>query len=148
MATSQSDVRIIPLLQAIAALGFCIVSADNAMSQVPTNSPYPINDIPVTLSTGTIVRVRNVVILDSPSNKSLTLYVQTPTPQSDSSRVAGEVAELASRWSEFIKNHDVATVIVGVCRTQACLETREIPAEMFRVGKESDGTWRAKPLDG
>ena len=118
------------------------------MSQVPTNSPYPINDIPVTLSTGTIVRVRNVVILDSPSNKSLTLYVQTPTPQSDSSRVAGEVAELASRWSEFIKNHDVATVIVGVCRTQACLETREIPAEMFRVGKESDGTWRAKPLDG
>jgi hypothetical protein len=35
--------------------------------------------------------------------------------------------------------------MVGICRTQACLEMREAPSEMFFFRAQPDGTWRAEP---
>jgi hypothetical protein len=110
-------------------------------------SAYPRNDIPVTLPSGTVVHVRNVVVLNGKIDKSLTLYVETPTSQDKRNQLASEALELVNRWSDFSRQHNIDRVIIAICRTQACLETREITTEMFRFDRQSDGTWKATALD-
>jgi hypothetical protein len=118
-----------------------------AMKQGPNpNSAYPRNDIPVTLPSGTVVHVRNVVVLNGKNDKSLTLYIETPTPQDQPNRLASEAMELVNRWSDFSRQHNIDRVMITICRTQACLETREITAEMFRFDRQPDGSWKAEPL--
>jgi hypothetical protein len=115
------------------------------MGQSPTpTSPYPANDSPVTLSSGTVVRVRNLVVFVGPSGKALTLYIQSPTPASDTARVAREAKELVDMHSASRGLGPLTRATVGVCRTQACLEMREIPSEMFFFVAQADGSWRAE----
>jgi len=118
------------------------------MNQAPDpNSPNPSNDIPVTLPSGTVVHVRNVVIVSGKIGRSLTLYIETPTPQAKSKQLASESSELVDKWNDFSKQHGIDRVIIAICRTQACLETREITTEMFRFDRQADGSWKASPLD-
>jgi hypothetical protein len=121
-------------------------TAGGAISQAPTpDSPDPANDTPVTLSSGTIVRVRNIVVFAGRSGKSLTFYIQSPTSPTGSARVAREAQELVDLHSASTGLGPVAQVMVGICRTQACLEMREVPSEMFFFHAEPDGSWRAVP---
>jgi hypothetical protein len=65
------------------------------MSQVPAQeSPYPMNDIAVTLPSGTVVRIRNVVFFRGRSGSGLTIYIETPTPSTESERLALEAREV------------------------------------------------------
>jgi hypothetical protein len=126
----------------------CRVSAPPpAVNQGPNpNSAYPQNDIPVTLPSGTVVHVRDVVVVNG-NDRVLTLYIETPTSQAKSKQLASEAMELVNRWNDFSKQHNVDRVIIAICRTQACLETREITTEMFRFDRQSDGSWKVTPLD-
>jgi hypothetical protein len=100
-------------------------------------------DTPVTLSSGTTVRVRNIVMLAGPGGKSLTLYIETPTHAVDTVRVAREAKELVDLHGGSAALGPLGRVSVGVCRTQACLEMREAPNEMFVFLPRPDGSWRA-----
>src|SRR3954470_11126239 len=92
------------------------LTAGAAMGQSSTPaSPYPANDSPVTLPSGTVVRVRNLVVF----------------------------AELVDLHGASGGLGPLAQVTVGVCRTQACLEMREKPGEMFFFVARPDGSWRA-----
>ena len=114
-----------------------------AMSQSPTpNSPQPMNDTPVTLSSGTVVRVRNIVVFVGPSGKSLTLYIETPTQATESAQIERDANEIIGRYGESTTSGPFVRATVGVCRTQACLEMREPPSEMFSFVQQSDGSWR------
>jgi hypothetical protein len=106
-------------------------------------SPYPANDSPVTLPSGTVVRVRQLVVFTGPHGKALTLYIQTPTPALDSARLAREAKELVDLHGASGGLGPLARATVGVCRTQACLEMRGTPSEMFFFVAQSDGSWRA-----
>jgi hypothetical protein len=118
--------------------------AERAMGQSPTPaSPYPANDTPVTLRSGTVVRVRNVVVFAGPRGKALTLYIQSPTSASDSVRLAREAKELVDLHDASGALGPLTRATVGVCRTQACLEMREVPSEMFFFLAQPDGSWRA-----
>src|SRR4051812_34837856 len=79
---------------ALLGLTSLFFGSDAAVSQSPARSPYPLNDTPVTLASGTVVRVRNIVVFDGPSGKSLTLYIQSPAPATDSARLAGDARDL------------------------------------------------------
>jgi hypothetical protein len=72
----------------------------------------------------------------------LTIHIQSPTPASESARLAREAKELADLHIASGSLGPLARVIVGVCRTQACLEMREIPSEMFFFAARPDGSWR------
>src|SRR3954464_13611457 len=99
-----------------------------AQSPPPADpSPYPANDSPVTLPSGTVVRVRNLVVFAGPQGKTLTIYIQSPTPASDSARLAREAQELVDLHGAFGGIGPLVRVTVGVCRSQTCLEMREIP---------------------
>jgi hypothetical protein len=113
------------------------------MSQSPTPSG-PMNDTPVTLPSGTVVRVRNIVVFVGPA-KSLTLYIESPTPASDTVRLAREAMELVALHGTTSSLGPTARAMVGICRTQACLEMRKVPREMFFFSAQPDGTWRAEP---
>ena len=114
-----------------------------AMSQSPTpNNPQPMNDTPVTLSSGTVVRVRNVIVFVGPSGKSLTLYIETPTQAADSARMERDAKELIGRYAESATSGPFVRAIVGVCRTPACLEMREPPSKLFFFSKQPDGSWQ------
>jgi hypothetical protein len=120
-------------------------TAGVAMSQSPTPEwPYPMNDTPVTLPSGTVVRVRNIVVFAGPSGNSLSLYIQSPTQPTDSARVAREAKELVELHGASTGRGPVTRATVGICRTQACLEMREAPSEMFFFHAEPDGSWRAE----
>lgn len=37
--------------------------------------------------------------------------------------------------------YKINRITIGVCRTQACLETREVPHEMFHFLPTPEGNW-------
>ena len=121
------------------------------MSQQPAqNYPYPMNDIAVALTSGTVVRVRNVVVFKGGSgsgpirgvpNNALTLYIETPTPPTEPERVATEAHELLGFQEKLTAIKDATTASIGICRTRLCLEMREIPKEMFIFERRANGSW-------
>ena len=126
-----------------ASAAFLICTTDGAMSQLPSQqSPYPLNDIAVTLSSGTVVRIRNIVIFRSQRGSRLTVYVETPTPSTERARVAVEAKEIAGFQVRSAPTANPMSVRVVVCRTRGCLEMREIPREMFSFIRQSDGSWQ------
>jgi hypothetical protein len=132
----------------IAIAAACAIgTARVAMSQNPAqNNPYPMNDLPVTLSSGTVVHVRNMVAFQNQNQTVLSLFIQTPTPPSQRDSVFQEAKELTKIQvsSPFAQNP--SSVRVGVCRTQACLEMRETPTEMFLFVRQTDGSWQPDKL--
>jgi hypothetical protein len=136
------------LVRATLSIASIHFAAGVAMSQSPTpNNPQPMTDTPVTLSSGTVVRVRNIVVFVGPSGKSLTLYIETPTQPAESAQIERDAKELIGRYGESASGPFVRA-IVSVCRTQACLEMREPPSEMFSFIQQPDGSWRgAVPPD-
>ena len=134
------------LFRAVLVLTSLHFTAGAAMSQSPTpGSAGPGNDTPVTLPSGTVVRVRNIVVFIGPSGRSLTLYIESPTPATDSARVAREAKELIDLHGAASSLGPIVRAMVGICRTQGCLELREAPSEMFFFRPQPDGTWRAEP---
>ncbi len=118
------------------------------MGQQPSESyPYPINDIAVSLPSGTVVRIRNIVIFKSVRGDGLTLYIETPTPPTERQRVATEATELLEKFT-IASSKDATHASVGICRTRACLEMREIPPEFFTFVRNADGKWDPQKLPG
>ena len=120
------------------------LEGEGAMSQVESQmSDYPMNDIAVTLSSGTIVRIRNIVVFRSQSRVGLTVYIETPTPSTEPERLALEAKEVAE-LQKSPTTDSATSVSVGVCRTQGCLEMRERPQEMFVFARKPDGSLQAQ----
>ena len=105
---------------------------------------YPTNDIAVTLTSGTVVRIRNIVVFRGQSGSSLSVYIETPTPRTEPERVALEAKEVASLQLKSPTIGNLSSVTVAVCRTRPCLEMRETPQEMFRFVRKSDGSLEAE----
>ena len=112
-----------------------------SQSQTP-NNPYPMTDTPVTLSSGAVVRVRNVVVFAGPSGKSLTLYIETPTQATESAQIERDASELIERYGQSATSGPFVRAAVIVCRTQACLEMREPSGEMFSFVQQPGESWR------
>jgi hypothetical protein len=100
------------------------------------------DDIAFTLSSGTVIRIRNIVVFRGPTGSRLNVFVQTPTPPTDRARVALEAKEIAGLKLASASTDSAGTVIVVVCRTQACLEMREMPPEIFLFVRQTDGSWQ------
>lgn len=103
--------------------------------------PYPASDTPLTLPSGTVVRVRNVVVFHGRHARRLTIVIETPTERIASTRLADEARELAEMHQEFADSNQLDGVTVMVCRTQACLELREPTTEMFHFVRAAGGGW-------
>jgi hypothetical protein len=133
-------------LRVVIVLASFHFAAGVAMSQspIPTSS-NPMNDVPVRLPSGTVVRVRNIVVFEGSSAKTLALFIETPTQAADSARVAREAKELIDLWGRSAVHAPLTGASVRVCRTPACLEMREAPSEMFFFLPHPDGSWRAVP---
>jgi hypothetical protein len=114
------------------------------MTQAPSQTGhYPMNDITVTLATGTVVRIRNIVVFRSQNGSGLTVYIETPTPSTEPERLALEAKEVAGLQVKFPTTANLTSVSVAVCRTSGCLEMREKPQEMFLFVRKSDGSLEA-----
>ena len=136
-------------LRAVVGIVGLHLTAGVAMGQSPVPpSPYPANDTPLTLPSGTVVRVRNLVVFAGSGGRALTLYIQSPTLPSDSARLAREAKELVDLHAASGSFGPLTRTTVGVCRTQACLEMREMPSEMFLFVAQPDGSWRAVAAPG
>lgn len=145
-------VRIKSGLAVLATTVACLSSAtETAMSQqADQNYPYPINNIAVALPSGTVVRVRNIVVFQGgkgsgsiqsvPAN-ALTLYIETPTPSTEPERLAAEAQELLGLQEKLPAIKDATIASIGICRTRLCLEMREIPEEMFVFVRRANGSW-------
>lgn len=120
---------------------------DTALRPAPSQPPSaPMNNIPVTLSSGTVIHVRNVVVLRNQGESALTLYIETPTPASDRQRIAAEAKEALNFQLRSAAGQRFSMANVVVCRTQACLAMVERSPEMFLFGRAPDGTWQAMDL--
>jgi len=139
-------VRIELGLRTVAATAaFLVCTSDGAIGQVKSEkSQYPTNDIAVTLSSGTTVRIRNVVVLRTPNGSGLAVYIQTPTPATEPERLALEAKEVAGVQLKSPTSENITRVRVVVCRTQGCLEMRESPQEMFLFVRNPDGSLQAQ----
>jgi hypothetical protein len=152
-------VRIKSVIRVLATASACLVSAtETAMSQQSAqNYPYPINDIAVALPSGTVVRVRNIVVFQGgkghgsirgvPVN-ALTLYIETPTPSTEPERLATEAQELLGLKEKLPAIKDATIASVGICRSRLCLEMKETPQEMFTFVRRVNGSWERQERPG
>jgi hypothetical protein len=138
-------VRIELGLRAVAASAVIVVcTSEGAMSQVPSQTGhYPMTDVAVTLTSGTVVRIRNVVVFQSQNVNELAVYIETPTPSTQPDRLALEAKEIAGLQVKSPTLRNFTSVRVVVCRTTGCLEMREKPQEMFSFTRKSDGSLEA-----
>lgn len=128
-----------------AGAAFFVCTGQGAISQASSpTSPYPVNDIAVTLKSGTVVRIRNIVVFRSQYGSELAVYIETPTPATEPERVALEAKEVARLQLKSPTIGNLSNVRVAVCRTRGCLEMREMPQEMFRFVRKSDGSLEAE----
>ena len=128
-----------------ASAAFLVCANEGAMSQAPSQpSQYPMSDIAVTLASGTVVRVRNVVIVQGQNGAGIAVYIETPTPSTEPERVAAEAKEIAGLQIKSPTIGNLTSVRVAVCRTSGCLEMREKPNEMFSFARKLDGSLEAE----
>lgn len=113
-------------------------------AQMPTlEHPYPSNNSPLMLPSGTVVRQRNLVVFRGHNVSALTITIETPTPAADSVRVAREAREVATLRDTFALAQGIGRITIDVCRSRACVELREPAAETFHFVRGSDGVWQA-----
>ena len=141
--------RVLLILARLAVVGGLVAFArlaPTAAAQVPAvPNPYPANNTPITLASGTVVRQRNLVVFRGRNgNSSLTITIETPTSATDSNRVSQEAREVAALHDEYARAQRIDRISVAVCRSQACLELREIAKELFHFERGADGTWSAQ----
>jgi len=116
----------------------------NDSGLVPSSTPGPSSDTPITLPSGTVVRVRNLVILKKLGGpNALTIYIETPTLEADGAQLAREAQELVTMHDTFAESQGIATIAVAVCRTRECSELREAPSEYYRFSRAENGGWVA-----
>ncbi|HEY4219176.1 MAG TPA: hypothetical protein VGM67_18665 [Gemmatimonadaceae bacterium] len=99
------------------------------------------NDAPLTLPSGTVVRQRNIVVFRGRHAGHVRIVIETPTPAAESDHVGRDAHAVAVLHDTLASAHDIGCVIVDVCRTQACLELREPPLESFSFVRGPDGNW-------
>jgi hypothetical protein len=134
-------------LQTVAAsAAFFVCTSEGARSQAPSQAGHePMNNLAVTLSSGTVVRIRNMLVLQTPNgSRLLTVYIETPTPSTEPERLAVEAKEVAGIQIKSPTIGNLTSVRVAVCRTNGCLEMREKPQEMFSFIPKSDGSLEAE----
>ena len=105
--------------------------------------PYPANDSPLSLPSGTVVRQRALVVFRGHDASTLTITIETPTAARDTGRVAHEAREVATLHDTFARSKGISRITVAVCRTRACFELREPALEMFNFARGRDGSWQA-----
>lgn len=128
-----------------ASAAFLVCTSEAAESQAPSQADqYPMNNIAVTLTSGTVVRIRNIVVFRGQIGNELTVYIETPTPSTEPARVASEAKEVAGLQLKSPTIGSLTSVSVAVCRTSSCLQMREKPREMFHFIRKSDGTLEAE----
>jgi hypothetical protein len=125
---------------------FFACTSEEARSQAPSQSGHdPMQNLAVTLSSGTVVRIRNMVVFQSQGGSGiLAVYIETPTPSTEPKRLALEAKEVAGLQLKSPTIGNLTNVRVAVCRTNACLEMREKPREMFSFIRRSDGSLEAE----
>jgi hypothetical protein len=129
-------------LHAVAALAVMVAAARGVSAQsLSLPYPYPANDTPLTLPSGTVVRTRKLIVFRGHNVSSLNVVIETPTPATDTARVASEAQAVANLHATFAQSNGLTRIMVSICRTQACLEMRELPAESFDFSQSADGSW-------
>jgi hypothetical protein len=127
-----------------ACAAFLVCPSEGAMSQSASQTGhYPMNDIAVTLASGTVVRIRNLVVFRSQNGSGIAVYIETPTPSTDTDRLALEAKEIAALQLKPQTLGNVTRVRVAVCYTRGCSEMREKPQETFSFVRKSDGSLEA-----
>ena len=136
-------IRLLLRVAGFLALG---VAPSSVAAQTPDPThPYPTSDSPLALPSGTVVHQRNLVVFRGRGVSTLTMTIETPTPPSDSERVAREAFEMAVLHDASAETQSIRRITVAVCRSQACLELRELATEMFHFVRGNDGTWAVDP---
>jgi hypothetical protein len=137
-------VRIRSCLRPVAtSAAFIVLTGKAAVAQAPsTTGQTALNDIRVTLTSGTVVRIRNLAVFQSPelNGSALTVYIETPTPSTEQQRLASEAKEIAALQIKSPALGNLTSVSVAVCRTIACVEMREKPEELFVFARKPDGS--------
>jgi hypothetical protein len=139
-------VRIELSLRIVAAgAAFLACMGEGAMSQAPTQTGQALpNDIAVTLKSGTVVRIRNIAIFRGQTSSELVVYIETPTPSTETARLALEAKELAGLQVKGPMTGNLTSVSVAVCRTTTCLQMKEKPEELFVFVRNADGSLEAE----
>lgn len=129
-----------------ASAAFFVITSEGARGQAPSQTGHdPMQNLAVTLSSGTVVRIRNMLVLQAPNGSGLlTVYIETPTPSTEPKRLAVEAKEVAGLQIKSPTIGNLTYVRIAVCRTSGCLEMREKPQEMFSFIRKSDGSLEAE----
>jgi hypothetical protein len=74
---------------------------------------------------------RGVMIGTPEPGASMSLYISTPTPKSETQILEQESRDVIEHMKDQIATHDVRGITVIVCRSKACAELRGMTSETF-----------------
>lgn len=127
---------------ALAISVLALIATKSVRAQSPFDAkPYPAMDLPMTLSSGHVWRVRNLVVLVSGGRKALTIFVETGDAVRDSATMLFDASALVREHPELQAGESLDRITVAVCRTEACIELRERPSDLWLFERLPAGGW-------
>ena len=104
--------------------------------------PYPLQDRPISLPSGRVVRLYNVFTLRPGPPTSYTVQYGSAIPEGDGALRRAEAAEVITFFAEYFASQGATRASAQICGTRAQAEMREAPECIFRFERRHDGLWQ------
>jgi hypothetical protein len=137
----------IPVLTAV-VLGCVLVAGLGQMAQAQAQGAYPNVDRPFALGPGDTIQLLNRIVVDrAPGQRGtrLDVHYSTRIPASDAAARAEQADRVAHLMGAEASKLGVRKVMVSICETRACAETREPAKLWYAYERGIGGVWSRRP---
>ena len=105
--------------------------------------PYPTQRTPLTLPSGHVVVIRNLVVSTQAgqSGGAFSILYETTQPASEHAARQAEAVEVVELHRSWAEERDLDLMCAAICNTDAAAEMREMPEVVFFFKRGLDGRW-------
>jgi hypothetical protein len=109
---------------------------------IESPSQYPLQDRPLTLPSGRVVQLYNVVsIASGDDSSSFGVQYRSAISASDEVNRREEATEVIAKFARLFSRADVTRASAQLCATRAQAEMREPPEMIFQFERGADSSW-------
>jgi hypothetical protein len=109
---------------------------------IESPSQYPLQDRPLTLPSGRVVQLYNVVsIASGDDSSSFGVQYRSAISASDEVNRREEATEVIAKFARLFSRPDVTRASAQLCATRAQAEMREPPEMIFQFERAADSSW-------
>jgi len=129
-------------------LGFALMAGFGTRGEAQAPGAYPNVDRPFALGPGDTIQLLNRIVVErAPGQRGtrLDVHYSTRIPASDAAARADQADRVAQLMGAEASKLGVRKVMVSICETRACAETREPAKLWYAYERGIGGVWSRRP---